>query len=283
MQQNQEIRSKHITDKTSSLTAAINFSDEKSLDPKLQQFRKIISAGQLVKLDPNDIKTNENIRKKINTECLEFKQLVESIRQFGILQSIIVEYREKNHKEYDLVCVSGHRRLAALKEANTLEKIPAKLIMFDRKGASTSIALSENVNRQNLHFIELADTYHSLIENEEMSVSDIVKLFDKNERTVKRYLTMASWNDKIKKLILDNTETFPLRYVWDHFISRKKTEDEILAELQSKLKQPSIEKVARTSAKQKRKLKLEKYYAENKVNSAMKKELEKVLRYLNLI
>ena len=283
MQHNQDVRTKHISDKASSLTAAINFTDEKNLDPKLQQFRKIINAGQLVKLDPKDIKTDENIRKKINSDSQEFKQLVESIRQFGILQSIIVEYREKNHKEYDLVCVSGHRRLAALKEANTNEKIPAKLIMFSRKGASTSIALSENVNRQNLHFIELADTYQSLIKNEEMTVPDIVKLFDKNERTVKRYLTMASWSDEIKDLILDNSEIFPLRYIWDHFISRKKSESEILAELKEKLCKPSDKVSTKITLKDKRRLKLNKYYSDNKTNQSLKKEVEKVLKYLNLI
>ena len=217
-----------------------------------------------------------------------FRSLVASIDAYGILQSIVVEYRETSNKTFDLVCVSGHRRLEALRKSERKEKIPAKLVMFNRKGASVGIALSENVNRQNLHFIELADSYLFLHENEEMTPRTLAERFDKNERTVSTYLKMAKWPNEIKNIILENQDIFPLRYIWDNFAKKNVSKGQILRMLKMKLNKPSKDsssqsKSSKPKSKIERMKKLDSYFLSQEISSDLRSEIIKALEFLKLI
>lgn len=261
-------------------------SDEQ-VSPKMLQYRKAMASDAIVKVDHDSIRVDENIRRKIDYDSPEFLQLVSSIKRHGVLQSIVVEYREIDNENYELVCVAGHRRLAALKVLSSKEKIPIKLVEFKREGGSTSIALSENVNRKDLHFIEVAETYLYLSENEGLDLSDIAERYHQGSRTVSRYLKMAKWNDEIKSLILENPDCFSLKYVWDNFVLRERTDGQILNLLKRKLVKGQDTTQEKTSGKQvtreKRLKKLSSYYKSNKMNKKTQEAIEGALKYLNLL
>lgn len=254
---------------------------------EISDIKSAIENEDTIFVPPEQILSNENIRRKIEKDK-EFEQLMLSISENGLMQNLVVEFRQVDSEEYKLVCIAGHRRLAALRELNYQKDIPIKVIAPKRQGATKSLALSENINRKNLHFIELADTYALLIA-EGMSEEEIAQRFDKGVTTVKRYLKMASWNEEIKELIFENKSMFGIKYIWDNFVGKKKTQGQILTALKTKIKRereantiPKKE-MKNTPQKNKRKMKLEQFYKEKKVAPSIQKRIEEALDYLGLI
>ena len=257
--------------------------------PEIQQILSAIEKRTPINVSISKISTNENIRKKIDKNSHEFQQLVESVKKYGILQSVVLEFRQIDHSKYELICVAGHRRIEAVKHLDLDIKIPSLLIKVDRKGATAGVALSENINRKNLHFIEVADTYHTLKHSEGMPEEEISKIFDRNLRTVSTYLKMAMWPSEAKNLILDNTDVFPLRYIWDNFAKKTVSDGQLLRQLKVRLKKyrqaDSKENVKKTSqsSKSKRATNLKKYFSEKGTSKNIQKEITDALLYLKLL
>lgn len=85
------------------------------------------------------------------------KELIESVRDKGILQPVLV--RPLGKDEYELVC--GERRLRAAKKAG-LKDIPAIVRSMDDKTA-LEVQLIENMQRSDVHPLEEAEGYEQLI------------------------------------------------------------------------------------------------------------------------
>jgi len=256
---------------------------------EIQQILAAIEKRTPINVSISKISTNENIRKKIDKNSVDFQQLVESIKKYGILQSVVLEFRQIDHEKYELICVAGHRRIEAVKHLDLDIKIPSLLIKVDRKGATAGVALSENINRKSLHFIEVADTYYKLKHSEGMPEEEISKIFDRNLRTVSTYLKMAQWPNDAKCLILDNPEVFPLRYIWDNFAKKTVSDGQLLRLLKGKLKKhrqaepKEKEKKPTPTSKSKRSASLKKYFSEKGTSKNIQKEIIEALNYLKLL
>jgi ParB/RepB/Spo0J family partition protein len=85
------------------------------------------------------------------------KELIESVREKGILQPVLV--RPLGKDEYELVC--GERRFRAAKKAG-LKEIPAIVRDMDDK-TSLEVQLIENMQRSDVHPLEEAEGYEQLI------------------------------------------------------------------------------------------------------------------------
>ena len=96
-------------------------------------------------------------RKYFNRTALE--ELADSIRAYGILQPITV--RKMSGGAYELV--AGERRLRAAELAG-LETIPA-ILMQVSDSDSAVMAFIENIQRQNLSFLEEAEGYRNMMED----------------------------------------------------------------------------------------------------------------------
>ena len=96
-------------------------------------------------------------RKYFNRAALE--ELADSIRAYGILQPITV--RKMSGGAYELV--AGERRLRAAELAG-LETIPA-ILMQVSDSDSAVMAFIENIQRQNLSFLEEAEGYRNMMED----------------------------------------------------------------------------------------------------------------------
>lgn len=116
-----------------------------------------VPGAKLAHLDPNRITPNPQ-QPRANFEPEAFAELVHSVREFGVLQPIVVR-----PKGSDFELIMGERRLRASKEAG-LEAIPAVI----RETADENMlrdALLENLHRANLNPLEEASAYKQLLED----------------------------------------------------------------------------------------------------------------------
>jgi ParB family transcriptional regulator, chromosome partitioning protein len=116
-----------------------------------------VPGARFVELDPHEIIPNPQQPRSI-FEPQAFAELVHSIREFGVLQPIVV--RQKGDG-YELIM--GERRLRAAREAG-LTKIPTVI----RDTADENMlrdALLENLHRANLNPLEEASAYKQLLED----------------------------------------------------------------------------------------------------------------------
>ena len=101
----------------------------------------------------------------------KLQNLANTIREYGVQQPLSVIKCEEVGK-YEVI--SGERRLRAAKLAG-LNKVPC--IIIKRQEAAEEIAIIENLQRDDLHPIELAKAYNTLLEN--YNRGDQKKLADK--------------------------------------------------------------------------------------------------------
>jgi len=206
---------------------------------KVERLRKFV--GHVASIDINEIDVSENVRQRLDTESDDFKNLLESITKNGVQQNLIVEFKETNDERgYSLTCVAGHRRLAAAKIAE-LATVPCLIKTFESDGQKLEIALAENLLREGLHVLDIADGYKRLMDLG-WSKEDIQKYFDRNQKTVRYYLKIAHWPLQAKELIRDNPALLPGRLIMRKYACKKFNNDsELVLALSSEL-EPSEEK-----------------------------------------
>lgn len=147
----------------------------------------------LVNLNP------EQPRKLFNEG--ELMELADSIREYGVLQPILVS-KTKNG-EYFLI--AGERRLRASKMAG-LTRVPAIVRDADVKDIAL-IALVENVQRENLSFLEEAIAYKKLMDDFGLSQTEISKRVGKQQSTISNKIRLLVLPVEIQELIISNKLT----------------------------------------------------------------------------
>jgi ParB family chromosome partitioning protein len=127
--------------------------------------------------------------------------LAASIKEYGVLQPINV--RKIGEKGFELV--SGERRLRASKIAGE-SHIPAVIIEVVEQDSAV-IALIENLQREDLNFMEEAEGYHNLINDHGMTQEELARKVGKKQSTIANKLRLLKLKDSIKKTILENELT----------------------------------------------------------------------------
>lgn len=131
--------------------------------------REITPAkDQVQEIAANEIRANR-YQPRQNFDEAALEDLSESIRQYGILQPLIV--RRLPEKGYELI--AGERRLRAARKAG-LEKVPA-LVREYNDAEISEIALIENIQRENLNIIEEAEAYAFLMQNFQLTQEMLAK------------------------------------------------------------------------------------------------------------
>lgn len=131
--------------------------------------REITPAkDQVQEIAADEIRANR-YQPRQNFDEAALEDLSESIRQYGILQPLIV--RHLPEKGYELI--AGERRLRAARKAG-LEKVPA-LVREYNDAEISEIALIENIQRENLNIIEEAEAYAFLMQNFQLTQEMLAK------------------------------------------------------------------------------------------------------------
>ena len=128
-------------------------------------------------------------RKVFSQSALE--ELSKSIKTYGILQPITVRVKDD---KYELI--AGERRLRAAKLAN-LQAVPA-IINNMSDESSAVLALLENLQREDLNFIEEAMGYENLIKEHEFTQQQLAEKLGKNQSTIANKLRILRLPNEIK-------------------------------------------------------------------------------------
>lgn len=132
-------------------------------------------------------------RKYFNQDALI--ELSESIREYGVLQPISVR---RNGERYELV--AGERRLRASQLAG-LSEIPA-IIVDITDSESAVLALIENLQREDLNYIEEAEGYYNLIKDHGFTQDELAGRIGKKQSTIANKLRILKLSDKVKNILL---------------------------------------------------------------------------------
>lgn len=138
-------------------------------------------------------------RKNFNKQSLE--ELSQSIKTYGLIQPISV--RQLCEESYELV--AGERRLRA-SEIAELDEIPAIIVDYKDQD-SAMIALIENLQREDLNFVEEAEGYYNLIKDHGFTQQELAEKLGKSQSTIANKLRILKLSDDIKKSLIDNNLT----------------------------------------------------------------------------
>lgn len=125
------------------------------------------------------------------------RELADSIRQIGLLQPINV--RRCGDGKYELI--AGERRLRACKMAG-LSYIKALVTTAMTERELASIAMIENLQRENLHFFEEAEGYQSLLREHGFTQEELASKLSKNQSTIANKLRVLKLSRTVKEKIL---------------------------------------------------------------------------------
>lgn len=155
---------------------------------------KIVEVPKEVYLKISMIEPNqEQPRKEFNQEQLE--ELAESIRNYGVLQPIMVQKKEDLYE-----IIAGERRWRAAKMAG-LKEVPVIIRDFDRQ-KKMEISLIENVQRSDLNPIEEAMAYRQLIEEFGLKQEEIAERVSKNRATIANSLRLLKLDPRVQELLI---------------------------------------------------------------------------------
>lgn len=138
-------------------------------------------------------------RKSFNQKALD--ELSQSIKAFGVIQPISV--RRLTDKSYELI--AGERRLRATEQAE-INEIPAIIVEY-RDTESAMIALVENLQREDLNFLEEAEGFNSLIYDHGLTQQQLAEKLGKSQSTIANKLRLLKLPTDIKKTLIDGELT----------------------------------------------------------------------------
>lgn len=135
-------------------------------------------------------------RKEFGREGIE--ELKNSIRENGLVQPITVRRVENGMFEL----VSGERRFRAVSELGEQE-IPAYVLQVDSDTKMLELALTENLQREDLNAIEVATGYQRLIDECNLTQEQIAARVGKDRATVTNFLRLLKLPAQIQRALID--------------------------------------------------------------------------------
>lgn len=152
-----------------------------------------------VMMDINKVEPNrEQPRKKFDEDAL--LELAESIKQFGVLQPLLVQERDSYYE-----IIAGERRWRAAKLASVKE-IPV-IIKKLTEQEIMEISLIENIQREDLNPIEEALAYKRLLTEFHLKQDEVAERVSKSRTAVTNAMRLLKLNDKVQQMVIDEMLT----------------------------------------------------------------------------
>jgi len=129
------------------------------------------------------------------------EELCKSIKEYGVIQPINVRKTATNH--YELV--SGERRLRASILAG-LKEIPAIVIDVNENDLAI-MALIENLQREDLGYMEEAEGYSNLIKDHGLTQEELAQKIGKSQSTIANKIRLLKLPPMVKKMLSDHQLT----------------------------------------------------------------------------
>ena len=165
--------------------------EPKKVKEKEVKIEKPDSIVDINKVEPN----REQPRKNFDEDAL--LELSESIKQFGLLQPILVQDRKTYYE-----IIAGERRWRASKLAG-LKEVPVIIRNYTEQEI-VEISLIENIQREDLNPIEEAMAYKRLLEEFNLKQDEVAERVSKSRTTVTNSMRLLKLCDGVQQMIIDD-------------------------------------------------------------------------------
>lgn len=145
---------------------------------------------KITMVEPN----REQPRKNFDEDALQ--ELSDSIKQFGLLQPILVQDR-KDHYEI----IAGERRWRAAKLAG-LKEVPVIIRNYTEQEI-VEISLIENIQREDLNPIEEAQAYKRLLTEFNLKQDEVAERVSKSRAAVTNSIRLLKLSDNVQQMVID--------------------------------------------------------------------------------
>ena len=146
---------------------------------------------RITQIEPN----REQPRKNFDEDALQ--ELADSIKQFGLLQPILVQDRKTYYE-----IIAGERRWRAAKLAG-LKEVPV-IIRDYTEQEIVEISLIENIQREDLNPIEEAQAYKRLLTEFNLKQDEVAERVSKSRTAVTNSMRLLKLCDEVQQMIIDD-------------------------------------------------------------------------------
>lgn len=162
-----------------------------------------IQAGEqaqgAVMIDISKVEPNrDQPRKKFDEDSLN--DLAESIKQFGVLQPLLVQERDGYYE-----IVAGERRWRAAKKAG-IKEMPVIVKKLTEQEVM-EISLIENIQREDLNPIEEALAFKRLLTEFNLKQDEVADRVSKSRTTITNSMRLLKLNEKVQQMVIDDKLT----------------------------------------------------------------------------
>ena len=165
-------------------------------NPKKETVIEKVIKKEEVMMKVSDIEPNrEQPRKHFDEDAL--LELSESIKQFGIIQPLIVQKRENYYE-----IIAGERRWRAAKMAG-LKEVPVIVKNYTEQQI-VEISLIENIQRENLNPIEEAQAYKRLLTEFHMKQDELAERVSKSRTAITNSMRLLKLDERIQQMVIDD-------------------------------------------------------------------------------
>ena len=170
-----------IPDSSATESTAANNSEDKSAE----------TIVRITQIEPN----REQPRKNFDEDALQ--ELADSIKQFGLLQPILVQDRKTYYE-----IIAGERRWRAAKLAG-LKEVPVIIRDYTAQEI-VEISLIENIQREDLNPIEEAQAYKRLLTEFNLKQDEVAERVSKSRTAVTNSMRLLKLCDEVQQMIIDD-------------------------------------------------------------------------------
>lgn len=167
-----------------------NSPSEKNIESKEEQ-KDPETIVKITQVEPN----RDQPRKNFDEDALQ--ELADSIKQFGLLQPILVQDRKTYYE-----IIAGERRWRAAKLAG-LKEIPV-IIRDYTDQEIVEISLIENIQREDLNPIEEAQAYKRLLTEFHLKQDEVAERVSKSRTAVTNSMRLLKLCDEVQQMIIDD-------------------------------------------------------------------------------
>ena len=168
--------------------------EKKVIKPVVKEETTAGNGQTMMKI--NDVEPNrDQPRKHFEEDAL--LELADSIKQFGVLQPLIVQKR----KDYYEI-IAGERRWRAAKLAGVKE-VPV-IVKEYKDQEILEISLIENIQRENLNPIEEAMAFKKLINEFKLKQDEVAERVSKSRTAVTNSMRLLKLGEKVQQMIIDD-------------------------------------------------------------------------------
>ena len=163
----------------------------KSVANVIEEKKEPDTVVKITKIEPN----REQPRKNFDEDALQ--ELADSIKQFGLLQPILVQDRKTYYE-----IIAGERRWRAAKLAG-LKEVPV-IIRDYTEQEIVEISLIENIQREDLNPIEEALAYKRLLTEFHLKQDEVAERVSKSRTAVTNSMRLLKLCDEVQQMIIDD-------------------------------------------------------------------------------